>query len=133
MNAPQRKMWAMSNNKCYGNQAQIIPRNTQPGHVYLMRCGGLVKVGCSTQPKVRRASVELQAWYQSAVACPVEMLKAWPSVDQYDDERKLQGRLWRHHVAGEWFNIPPRLLAVLLRLPGLDTIRDEWDTVTRYQ
>ena len=109
------------------------PRNKRPGFVYVMQCGDLVKIGCSEKPKERRASIEIQAWAQSATACRVDMLKVWPSLDQYDDERRLHGRLWRHHHAGEWFSIPPRVLARLLRLPSLDAIRDEWDTVTRHR
>lgn len=101
----------------------------QSGYVYIMQCGHLFKIGCSAKPKERRASIEGRAWLQAATSCPVSMLKVWPSSDQYGDERKLQGRLWRHHQAGEWFSIPPRVLAVLLRLPSLDAIREEWANV----
>lgn len=84
----------------------------KPAFVYVIECQGFVKIGVATNPKARLADLQ--------VGCPftLNLLKAEPHCDPYDFERLLHKKLKSHRGVGEWFKLPPEVLANLLAMPG---------------
>lgn len=72
------------------------------GFVYLIECGGVYKVGCTTNIDRRIRS------HQSGLPFPVKLVAYFSSFDHPKDETRIHGFLAKYKVQGkkEWFDIP---------------------------
>jgi len=70
------------------------------GFIYFLRAdNGLTKIGKSTKPKRRLASI------QTACPCSTELVRVEPAIDMDEAERNLHKLFANQRVRGEWFDI----------------------------
>jgi hypothetical protein len=120
--ATHHNLRAMSHSLAYVDAGRFYQSN-QPGYVYIMEADGIHKVGCSDNPERRAAEI------RRACGSAVSIVKVWPTHDKYGSESTLHGRLWRHYIKREWFNIPHRVLSRLCNLNHLSALREDWSNV----
>lgn len=79
-------------------------------HIYVMECQGFYKVGITENVRHRVSTV------QTASPFPVTLVASWRSADAKREEKRIHSLLHRYHERGEWFKLPPALVAELLKL-----------------
>lgn len=72
------------------------------GFVYLIECGGIYKVGCTTNLEKRIRN------HQTGLPSPVTFIDSFQSYNHTKDESRIHRLLEKYKVQGktEWFNIP---------------------------
>jgi hypothetical protein len=77
--------------------------------VYLISCGGFVKVGISGNPQRRLSLMQVCSPHK------MKLLRAWRSDHADIEERNIHRLLEPYHHRGEWFKLPELLLSRLLK------------------
>jgi hypothetical protein len=84
-------------------------RELAGGWVYFIQAGEFVKIGVAKDVQQRLTFMQ--------IGCPYDMvlLKAMECLDPYHDEEMIHAELEKYRVRGEWFKLPPAVLALLLK------------------
>lgn len=88
-----------------------------PGFVYVIACRGFFKIGIAQDVGQRLAMLQIGNPFD------LVLLRSFPSNDPARDEETLHLALWKWRRRGEWFELPPSVLANLVALPTLAAIR----------
>lgn len=107
----------------YGIEPRDIPKASQAlndgdSFIYLIRCASFVKIGIAENVEQRIRGL------QTGNPFDLFLLKKFPSKEPKNDERALHSMLVQYHKRGEWFHLPPTILARLLNMKDLDEIYD---------
>lgn len=84
---------------------KVLLMDPEPGWIYFVEGGGLVKIGRTTNLKRRLARL------RTLSPVPIRLIFAVRSTKPLEHERELHDTFsaWRHH--GEWFSLSPARLA----------------------
>ena len=95
------------------------------GFVYLVKCGGVCKLGYSVLPEQR---IDLIRTDNSK---PLEVLGIWEFVGAYEIERNVLDILYRdadndgiQHIRGEWFKIPSKAIKELTKMLDEESVNN---------
>ena len=98
--------------------------NMNDGMVYIIRSGGLIKIGSARDPKTRLAQL------RTGSALPMFLINTFKIEFCQDAERKLHAKYRKFRCHGEWFILPDDEIEFLHRISDLshylDQMIDPW-------
>jgi len=103
----------------YGIEPKDTPEASQvlndgSSFIYVIRCESFVKIGIAENVEYRLSIMQVGNPFE------LSLLKKFPSHEPKRDEAWLHNKYIRYHVRGEWFQLPPDILANLLDMKDLE-------------
>ena len=93
------------------------PQRSYACYVYLLHCAGRFKIGHGLSVRSRIRGMQTGCPY------PIELVQEWKSEDAPRVERFLHERFAEFRRTGEWFDLPPAVVASLKRIGNIDLER----------
>lgn len=79
------------------------------GHVYVIQCNEFVKIGFASDFASRLNAMQIGNPYK------LKLLKIFPTMTPEAMEDRIHAELEQYRERGEWFKLPPEVLAELIR------------------
>lgn len=99
--------------------APPLPSNPQPGYVYVMEAGGRYKIGASSKPEQRLATV------RGVCPVPVTLVHTIKADNMFAAEAQLHSIFAENRLHGEWFELDEKDLWLIC---GIKSIQgDDWE------